>query len=72
MCNYCESIKNSTPASPRKKYNYCPMCGKNVKPHKNKDQKFLDSSTCEDCNKLDNGCPGAPEICNDFILRWED
>lgn len=27
MCNYCESIKSSTPASPKKKFVYCPMCG---------------------------------------------
>jgi hypothetical protein len=27
-CNYCKSIDKATPASPKKKYNYCPMCGR--------------------------------------------
>lgn len=27
-CSYCESIEKSTPASPRRKYKYCPMCGR--------------------------------------------
>ena len=27
-CDYCISIENSTPASPRHKYKYCPMCGR--------------------------------------------
>ena len=26
-CGYCISIEESTPASPRHRYNYCPMCG---------------------------------------------
>lgn len=40
MCNYCEEIKNATPASPRKKYNYCPMCGRKLNLETNK-QKYL-------------------------------
>ncbi|AOY77209.1 hypothetical protein [Clostridium formicaceticum] len=27
-CSYCDSIEKATPASPRKKYLYCPMCGR--------------------------------------------
>ena len=27
-CGYCKSILESTPASPRRKYRYCPMCGR--------------------------------------------
>ena len=27
-CNYCESIEKSTTKSPRRKYKYCPMCGR--------------------------------------------
>lgn len=27
-CTYCKSILESTPASPRHKYIYCPMCGR--------------------------------------------
>lgn len=27
-CQYCKSIKEATPASPRHKYKFCPMCGK--------------------------------------------
>ena len=26
-CTYCQSIYNSTPASYKRKYKYCPMCG---------------------------------------------
>lgn len=26
-CYYCLDIYNSTPASPRRNYKYCPMCG---------------------------------------------
>ena len=29
-CDYCNSIKISTPASPRRKYKYCPMCARRV------------------------------------------
>ena len=29
-CHYCNSIKISTPASPRHKYKYCPMCGREL------------------------------------------
>jgi len=28
-CEYCKSIDSATKKSPRKKYKYCPMCGKN-------------------------------------------
>ena len=27
-CNYCESIEKSTAKSPRRKYKYCPICGR--------------------------------------------
>ena len=27
-CNYCENIEKSTAKSPRRKYKYCPMCGR--------------------------------------------
>ncbi len=27
-CEYCGSIDNSTSNSPRRKYKFCPMCGK--------------------------------------------
>ena len=27
-CNYCKSIEKSTAKSPRRKYKYCPMCGR--------------------------------------------
>lgn len=27
-CDYCNSIEISTPASPRRNYKYCPMCGR--------------------------------------------
>jgi len=27
-CEYCKSINDSTPASPKRKYKYCPMCGR--------------------------------------------
>lgn len=27
-CSYCEGIERATKASPRKKYRYCPMCGR--------------------------------------------
>jgi hypothetical protein len=27
-CNYCIGIDNATPKSPRKKYKFCPMCGR--------------------------------------------
>ena len=30
-CDYCKSIEKATPASPRKKYKYCPMCGRKRK-----------------------------------------
>lgn len=30
-CEYCKSIDESTPKSPRRKYKYCPMCGKERK-----------------------------------------
>ena len=26
-CSYCLGIYSSTPASPKRKYKYCPMCG---------------------------------------------
>ena len=29
-CDYCNDIKTSTPASPRHKYEYCPMCGQRL------------------------------------------
>jgi formamidopyrimidine-DNA glycosylase len=30
-CEYCKSIDESTSKSPRRKYKYCPMCGKERK-----------------------------------------
>ena len=27
-CGYCRSILEATPASPMRKYKYCPMCGR--------------------------------------------
>lgn len=27
-CKYCRSIDNATKSSPRKKYKFCPMCGR--------------------------------------------
>ena len=27
-CEYCKKIDEATPKSPRKKYNFCPMCGR--------------------------------------------
>ncbi|WP_341877612.1 hypothetical protein [Defluviitalea saccharophila] len=27
-CDYCISIEEATPKSPRRKYKYCPMCGR--------------------------------------------
>ena len=30
-CHYCKKIDKATPMSPRKKYRYCPMCGRRRK-----------------------------------------
>ena len=30
FCTYCLSIYTATSASPRKKYKYCPMCGREL------------------------------------------
>ena len=27
-CSYCEDIEKATSASPRRRYRYCPMCGR--------------------------------------------
>ena len=32
-CPYCLGIEQATPASPRKKYIYCPMCGIDLRSH---------------------------------------
>ncbi|SCG82715.1 hypothetical protein DW1_1142 [Proteiniborus sp. DW1] len=29
-CKYCMSIYTSTPASPKRKYKFCPMCGEKL------------------------------------------
>ena len=29
-CEYCDSIEQATPKSPRKRYIYCPMCGEKL------------------------------------------
>lgn len=29
-CEYCIDIYNTTPASPRRRYKYCPMCGRRL------------------------------------------
>lgn len=28
VCYFCKSIETATPASPKKKYRFCPMCGR--------------------------------------------
>lgn len=37
-CLYCADIYRSTPKSPKRKYKYCPMCGKELE--KNKFKKW--------------------------------
>ena len=39
-CDYCLNIRSSTPASPRRKYIYCPMCG--IKLDLNIERNFSD------------------------------
>ena len=39
-CDYCIGIYRSTPSSPKRKYKYCPMCGRK-----------LDFSICPICGK---------------------
>lgn len=39
-CDYCIGIYRSTPNSPKRKYKYCPMCGRK-----------LDFSICPICGK---------------------
>jgi len=29
-CKYCKTIDKATPSSPKKKYKFCPMCGKGI------------------------------------------
>ena len=39
-CEYCIDIYNTTTASPRRKYKYCPMCGKELDRSKIKEWRF--------------------------------
>lgn len=52
-CEYCVSIYNTTLASPRRKYEYCPMCGKRLDKEKFKIWMYT---------KLDLG--GADDVGN--------
>lgn len=60
-CVYCDSIEQATPKSPRKRYIYCPMCGK-------KREKTVNRFCCGiEINKLWQHCP----ICGKRIAGGE-